>query len=192
MNVLLAQLATVKAGYAFRGKIPERPDGNTLAIQIKDLSEDGEINWQNVIRTSIENPKSKDLLVKGDIIFAARGQRNYAAVVTQGHMPVVCAPHYFVIRIKAPDKVLPEFLAWQLNQQNAQRYFSKSAEGSLQVSINRNVLESTSLVTPAIKTQKLLVALNETAKQEKLILNKLIANRTKQIQGIASEILRQN
>ena len=192
MRVLLAKLATVQAGYAFRGKIPAVADGNTLAIQIKDLAEDGEINWQNVIRTTIDNPKSKDLLVTGDIIFAARGQRNYAAVVTPKHLPVVCAPHYFVIRIKKQDTVLPEFLTWQLNQHDAQRYFAKTAEGSLQVSINRSVLESTPLVIPDIKSQKLLVALNESAKQEKRILNKLIDNRAKQIQGIANEILHSN
>ena len=192
MSILLAQLTSVQAGYAFRGKIPELLDGNTLAIQIKDLTKDGDISWQNVIRTNIDVIKSKDLLVAGDIIFAARGQRNFAAVITPNHMPVVCAPHYFVIRIKNAAKLLPEFLAWQLNQQDAQRYFAKTAEGSLQVSINRSALESIPLIIPEIKTQKLLVALNEKAKQEKLILNKLIENRANQIQGISNQLLHHN
>lgn len=192
MAVLLAKLASVQAGYAFRGKIPELSDGNALAVQIKDLTADGDISWQNVIRTNIDVLKPKDLLVAGDVIFAARGQRNFAAVVTANQMPVVCAPHYFVIRVKDNSYLLPEFLAWQLNQPDAQRYFAKSAEGSLQVSIRRSILESTHLVIPDIKTQQLLVALNAKAKREKQVLNQLIENRTKQIQGIAKQLLRQN
>ena len=187
--MVLADIATVKAGYSFRGKIPEVDDGNTLAIQIKDLTEDGEIRWRNVISTNVNNPKPRDLLADGDIILAARGQRNLAAVVRKPNQPVVCAPHYFVISLKDFGRVLPDFLAWYLNLQSTQRYFQKSAEGSLHLSIRKSIVQSTPIMVPELSKQKIVVELHNAAVQEKHLLISLIENRRKQMQGIANDIL---
>jgi restriction endonuclease S subunit len=80
-------------------------------------------------------------------------------------------------------------LAWQLNQNNAQRYFANSAEGSAQMSIRRAVLEATALVIPSIEKQNAIVGFDNKVKQEKLLLKALIRNREKQVQCIAKEIL---
>ena len=188
MSRILSDIAIVKAGHPFRGKIPEDMDGNAYAVQIKDIDNDGIIQWHQLIRTSITGRKSPDWLQEGDVLFAARGGRNLAGFVGEIDRLTVCAPHYFLIQV-TDTSVLPEFLAWQLNQEAAQRYFANSAEGSAQTSIRRAVLEATPLFIPTLEKQHAIVGFDNKVKQEKRVLNALIENRTKQMQGIAKELL---
>jgi restriction endonuclease S subunit len=188
MNKTLTDIAIVKAGHPFRGKILEDTEASTYVVQIRDIDNDGYIHWQRLIRTNITGRKSPDWLKKGDVLFAARGARNAAAYVGDIDKPTVCAPHYFLIQV-TDKSVLPEFIAWQLNQENAQRYFANSAEGSSQMNIRRAVLEATPLVIPSIEKQKAIVGFDNKVKQEKRLLNDLIDNRAKQMQGIAKTLL---
>lgn len=188
MNKTLSDIAIVKAGHPFRGKIPEEMEGNAYVVQIRDIDNDGIIHWHQLILTNITGRKSPDWLQKGDVLFAARGERNLAGFVGVIDRPTVCAPHYFLIKV-TDKSVLPEFIAWQLNQDGAQRYFANSAEGSAQTSIRRAVLEATPLVIPNIEKQNIIVEFDNKVKQEKHLLNALIDNRYKQMQGIAKELL---
>ena len=188
MNKTLADIAIVKAGHPFRGKIPEDTAGNAYAVQIRDIDNDGIIQWHQLIRTNITGRKTPDWLQKGDVLFAARGGRNLAGCVGEIDKPTVCAPHYFLIQV-TDNSVLPEFLAWQLNQDSAQRYFANSAEGSAQTSIRRAVLEATPLVMLTLEKQRAIVGFNNKVKQEKQALSALIDNRAKQMQGIAKQLL---
>ena len=188
MNKTLSEIAIVKAGHPFRGKIPDNKDGNAQVVQIRDIDNDGNIHWDQVIRSNTTGRKTPDWLQKGDVLFAARGMRNTAGYVEEVAQPTVCAPHYFLIQVM-DNHLLPEFLAWQLNQNNAQRYFANSAEGSAQMSIRRAVLEATALVIPTIEKQYAIVRFDNKVKQEKLLLKALIRNREKQVQCIAKEIL---
>ncbi|WP_042149521.1 MULTISPECIES: restriction endonuclease subunit S [unclassified Pseudoalteromonas] len=188
MNKTLSDIAIVKAGHPFRGKIPEEFEGNAYVVQIRDIDNDGIIHWHQLIRTNITGRKIPDWLKKGDVLFAARGARNAAAFVGNIDRPTLCAPHYFLIKV-TDKSVLPEFIAWQLNQDGAQRYFANSAEGSAQTSIRRAVLEATPLVIPNIEKQNIIVEFDNKVKQEKHLLNALIDNRSKQMQGIAKELL---
>jgi len=188
MNRTLTDIAIVKAGHPFRGKILEDTEASTYVVQIRDIDNDGYIHWQQLIRTNITGRKSPDWLKKGDVLFAARGARNAAAFVGDIDKPTVCAPHYFLIQV-TDKSVLPEFIAWQLNQENAQRYFANSAEGSAQMNIRRAVLEATPLVIPSIEKQIAIVGFDNKVKQEKRLLNDLIDNRAKQMQGIAKTLL---
>jgi restriction endonuclease S subunit len=188
MNKTLTDIAIVKAGHPFRGKILEDTEASTYVVQIRDIDNDGYIHWQRLIRTNITGRKSPDWLKEGDVLFAARGARNAAAFVGNIDKPTVCAPHYFLIQV-TDKSVLPEFIAWQLNQENAQRYFANSAEGSSQMNIRRAVLEATPLVIPSIEKQKAIVGFDNKVKQEKRLLNDLINNRAKQMQGIAKALL---
>ncbi|MBL4765983.1 MAG: restriction endonuclease subunit S [Colwellia sp.] len=188
MNKTLREIAIVKAGHPFRGKIPENKEGNAQVVQIRDIDNDGSIHWNQVIRSNITGRKTPDWLQKGDILFAARGTRNNAGYVDEVTLPTVCAPHYFLIQV-TDNNLLPEFLVWQLNQKNAQRYFESSAEGSSQRSIRRAILEETLIVIPSIDKQRSIVNFDNKVKQEKYLLNALMINRDKQMRGIAKEIL---
>lgn len=188
MKVILSDIASIKAGHPFRGSISENKLGNALTIQIKDLRSDGTICLSQLLRTQLEGRRTPDWLQKGDILFSARGPRNIAACLGEINNPMVCAPHYYLIQIIA-KQVLPEFVAWQLNQLPCQRYFSQSAEGSAQLSIRRAILDRSPLVIPSIQKQRTIVALSNKAQQEKVVLKALIENRKKQLDSIAQQLL---
>jgi restriction endonuclease S subunit len=188
----LSDLATVKGGHPFRGKIPENKDGDAFAIQIKDINELGKVDWNNLISTSLLGRKTPDWLAEGDVLFAARGLKNIAVSLDQVTKPTVCGPHFFVIQVKQGANILPEFLAWQLNQIPAQKYFTQSAEGSAQLSIRRAVVEATPITIPSMDKQQTIVAFNRAAQQEKKKLLGLIENRNNQMHGIAQKTLLKN
>lgn len=190
MKLKLSQIAHITAGHAFRGAIPERSDGNGYAIQIRDIDEDGQVDWDGIVRTDISGRKTPDWLQKGNIIFAARGPRNLASYIPALDRPVVCAPHFFRITLEPNDQVHPGFIAWQLNQGPVQRYFRQSAEGSAQVSIRRTLLEQTPLTLPPLEQQITVTKLAKKALQEKLLLTQLIKNRHRQLDAVTQNLLK--
>ena len=187
----LKDIAQIRAGHPFRGRVVENTNAKSKVVQIRDVTRDGKINWEDIIFASVENKRGNiGWLQKGDVIFTARGPKNTAACVSHElEEPIVCSPHFFIIQIFDTKLLLPEFLAWQLNQAPAQRYFEEMAEGSWQVGINKSIILSLRLSIPDIGTQQKVVALTNTYLKEKEILQALIKNREAQIKGIAQQLL---
>lgn len=90
---------------------------------------------------------------------------------------------------KFKDVNVPDFLCWQLNQQPAQLYFKATAEGSMYLSIRRQVLENVPIKVLKLEKQKQLVAMHRCAVKEQKILQKLIENRQQQLGAIAIHAL---
>ena len=189
MKTLLNEIADIRAGHPFRGAIKEDEQGNAVVIQVKNVDDDGQIDWDNLISTQVAGRKEPEWLKKGDIIFISRGPRITAAAIETPVKQAVCSQHFFVINVKN-EQVEPAFLAWQLNQSPAQLYFQKSAEGSAQVSIRRSVLEEIPLTFPDLETQRKVIAVAKCALKEKQAHLQLIANRERQLTAIAQKLLK--
>jgi len=193
MRLTLRQIADIRAGHPFRSSVKETASGNGRVIQVRDMDDSGLIVWENLVQTMVEGRKEPDWLASGDIVFSARGNRNFASVVPdlppRLDKPVVCGPHFFRLKVKDLDNVLPSFLSWQLNQKASQRYLRISAQGSAQVSISRSHLEAIPLSFPPLKKQQAIVALSNLAAKEKHLLERLIVNRRHEMDALAKEIL---
>ena len=190
VKATLQHIAKIKAGHPFRGSIQESRGGNGHVIQLRDVDGDAQINWQALVRAEISGRKQPDWLKRGNIIFSARGSRNLASVVPDIDIPVVCSPHFFIIDLKDREDVLPEFITWQLNQTQLQKYFQQSAEGSVHVSIRKAVLEQAQIVIPHIEKQKIIVELASRVLKEKKSLEKLIELRRLEMDAVAKDILK--
>ncbi|ALN90177.1 hypothetical protein LG3211_1201 [Lysobacter gummosus] len=101
----------------------------------------------------------------------------------------VCSPHLYVIRVTQLQRLLPGFLAWQLNQLPAQRYLHQSAEGSHQLSIRRTELEKVEIRIPPIEQQRAVIELERTANAEREALKALINNREAELAAVAERLL---
>lgn len=185
----LKHFAEVRAGHPFRGSVPEAAGGAALAIQMRDVSASRGVDWAGVIRTSPEGRKEPDWLQAGDILFVARGARNFAVCLEDLPAPAVCSQYFFLVRVRDPRALLPEFLAWQINQLPAQRYLSKNAEGTDQLSIRRGVLEALPIAAPSMERQHRMMALAKTARHERELLENLILNREQQLQALVLKLL---
>lgn len=183
----LANFADIQGGHPFRGTIPADPNGNALALQIRDASPEGVTDWSTLVRTSLDSFKDTAWLRTGDVVFAARGQNNYALCLDEIPTPTVCCQYFFLLRMKS-DALLPAFLAWQMNRNPAQRYFAQHAEGSDQIGIRRGVLEALPIVVPSIEQQQRIADLDKAAHEERKVLRALIRNREQQLDALASAL----
>jgi restriction endonuclease S subunit len=187
MKTLLTHHVEIQGGHPFRGSITADPEGNGYALQIRDASPEGVADWTALTRTSLDSYKNIVWLRPGDIVFAARGQNNYALCFDEVPVPTVCSQYFFLLRVKS-SALLPGFLAWQMNRQPAQRYFAQHAEGSDQIGIRRGVLEALPIVVPCIEQQRQIAALDKAAHEERKALQALIHNREQMLDALAFEL----
>ncbi|MBC6906090.1 restriction endonuclease subunit S [Saccharophagus sp. K07] len=187
----LKQLASINAGYPFRGKIPEVAGSSVVVVQMKDASPADGIRWSSCLETRLTGKRQPDYLSPGDILVAARGNHNYAVsvdhtLVTTGKQ-AVAAPHFFVISLKTKD-VLPEFMVWLFNQGPVQRYFEQNAEGTLTKSIRRSVLEDAPVVIPPLAKQRAILGMAKTLAEEQKLVQTLISNGERMMATIAKDL----
>jgi hypothetical protein len=186
--VRLGALAEIRAGYPFRGPVEQVSEGPVGVVQMRDLTLDGSVRWADVVRTELAGRRVPDWLVPGDLLLVARGNRYYAASLAEVPGRAVCGPHLFHLRLKSGAPVLPEFLAWQINQSPLQRVLRKAAEGSSQLSIRRPELEALQISVPSMSNQKKVAQLAGQALRERDLLTSLIRNREQQLETLATEL----
>jgi len=187
----LKDIAEITTGYPFRGKISEMSRATSTAVQMKDIINGQKIDWRSTTQTALTGKRSPDWLKPSDILFAARGNNNYAVMVEHdiADRQAVAAPHFYVIQSKHRS-VLPEYLAWLLNQAPSQRYFRGEAEGTLTKSIRRRVLENTPVAIPTQERQHTIVNMAKTLKQEQQLIQQLIHNGETIMNAIANDLLK--
>ena len=190
MNTLL-QKCYISSGYPFRGKIEESNESNIKVVQMKDVSLDKPINWSECLTVELNGRRTPDYLRSGDILFVARGNRNYAVQIDEipDGIQAVASPHFFVIRLQ-DSSVTPEFLTWFLNQTPCQQYFEQNAEGTMAKSIRRSVLEQTPIAIPSLQKQAAIVKLHKSHIQHNYVIQQLLANSNQMMSAIATDLMK--
>lgn len=155
--------------------------GEVVYLQAKHFDDQGNLSATLHPDLSREEISAKHLLRNGDILFAAKGTKNFAAVYEEHNLPAVASTSFFVIRL-FDTKVLPEYLAWFLNNSNTQTIVKAQALGTSIPSISKVVLEELEIPVPTIEKQKSVVTISKLRWQEKTIHTKLESLRDKKIQ----------
>lgn len=160
-----------------------------MVVQMKDISSEYGVDWSACVRSEATSKKAPDCLKTGDILVAARGNSNYAALVDtrDASLPAVAAPHFYVVRLQS-NALTPDFLAWQLNQAPCQRYFELHAEGTLTKSIRRQVLEETPIGLPSLAKQQAIMGIARTLREEHRLMQQLINNGEQLMNCIARDL----
>jgi restriction endonuclease S subunit len=123
----------------------------------------------------------KHLLSHGDVLFAAKGTKNFATVYEHHNKPAVASTSFFVIRL-TDNNVLPEYLAWFLNSNITQTLLKGQAIGTSIPSISKQVLENLEITVPGIETQKAILQITKLRHKEKALKQEIERLREKQIQ----------
>lgn len=181
----LGGLASIAAGYPLRGAVDALPPGDVAVIQMGNVHPETSVDWVAAQRIALPSKRSSNFLAPDDVIFTTRGTRNFALALGQIPGLAVCSPHFFVMRVSDPCRIIPAFLAWQINQRPAQEYFQREATGSYILNIRREVIENLPLAIPPVATQHIVVAFAEAARTERAALTRLIDNRNQQLEAIA-------
>lgn len=155
--------------------------GELVYLQSKHFDEFGQL--YSVLHPDLpaEGISEKHLLKDGDVLFAAKGTKNFATVFENHNEPSVASTSFFVIR-PTDNKVLPQFLAWFLNNHTTQTLLKGQAIGTSIPSISKQVLENLEIPVPDIKTQRAIVEISKLRNKEKSLKHKIESLREKQIQ----------
>lgn len=155
--------------------------GELVYLQSKHFDEYGQMLSVLYPELIADGVPEKHLLKNGDVLFAAKGTKNFAAVFENHEEPSVASTSFFVIRL-TDKKLLPQYLAWVLNSQSTQTLLKGQAIGSSMPSISKQVLENLEIAVPSIEKQKAILQITELRNQEKSLKQKIETLREKQIQ----------
>ena len=188
MFMPLGSVSSISAGYPLRHSAEELAEGSISFVQLKNVCLERGIVWDEVAKIDLPSTRNQSWLSPNDVIFSARGSRTLAYPVINPPERAACAPHFYVISIRDHAELLPEFLAWQMNQKAAQDYLQREAAGSYILNIRRQVLEQLPIAIPPLREQELIVAYWRAAQRERLMLERLIETTDAQLGAIAMRL----
>lgn len=186
----LGELCNIHSGYTARGKLEPLPKGGVPALQLRDVSTDGETLTNALPKYDLSKLSDRYFVSGGEVVFRSRGEPNTATAIRDA-LPEPAAVIVPLV-IMRPDKarVLPEYLAWAINQPAAQRRLSAEAQGTSLRMIPMSVLERLDIEVPDLHTQHCIVELNALARQEARLLGAITARRGQLVSTILAEAAR--
>jgi len=166
---LLKDIATIRSGYLFRGKIEPDASGRYQVIQIGDITPDAQLSAKPshgaLVRVSLPDVKTTQILEKGEVLFISRGPRKQAVAITDWLENAIATSQFFILR--PAGTVLPEYLAWYINQRPAQRYIEERSTGTSVTLINLEALKTLPVETPPMETQARIAQIHQLSRREK-------------------------
>ncbi len=180
---LLASIASISAGFAFRERVKPDPAGEVAVVQMRDLEQGYTSIRTDLVKVSAEGIPTRYHLLRGDVLFLAKGQNNVALVYDQDLPFAVASAVFFVIR---PDhkRVDSHYLAWAINQEPAQQYLHERMAGTYITSINRPTLEGLEVTLLPLPQQQLIASVHALAVAEQRILTDIASKRNLLVQRL--------
>lgn len=153
---ILSDVADIRFGINARTQSQKA----VVCLQGKDFDEFGEIIHAGLLYVSEDQCKNTDILQPGDVLFAAKGSRNYA-VLWRGEIPkAVASSTFFVVRNLNAD-VLPGYLAWFLMSAKAEQYFEQNVKVATVRTISKKSLERLEVPMDSASRQNSIIQLSK-------------------------------
>jgi len=171
LKTTLFHIANIQTGiYALPAKT-----GKVVYLQAKHFNENGILLDTVEPELPLNAQTEKHLLNNGDVIFAAKGSKNFAAKYENKNGPCVASSTFLVIKINEEfrDKISPDYLCWFLNHAKTKELIKAEARGSSMISISKAALQELEITIPAIEKQNLIVKIHALQNAEIHIMNKL-------------------
>ena len=177
MKTLIKNITNIQTGLFAKptGK------GELVYLQSKHFDEFGQLHTLLHADLPTDGISEKHLLKDGDVLFAAKGTKNFAAIFENHNEPSVASTSFFVLR-PTNKKILPQYLVWFLNNHTTQTLLKGQAIGSSIPSISKQVLDNLEITLPSIETQETILEITKLRNKEKALKQKIEILREKQIQ----------
>jgi restriction endonuclease S subunit len=187
MKKRLKDIADIRTGYQFRGKVAVHDDANVAVIQIKDIDDRFIVKTKDLVPVKVDKPEPY-LVSQGDVLFLSRGHRQYAAVI---HEPVqnTIATGYFFILSPRTKLVRPDFLAWAINQPDFQEALRPFVRGSHIPLISKTDFQDQAIVLPPLPVQEKVIELHHLFDHERELTAALEHKRGELVQAISRKLL---
>ena len=177
----LSKIAIIQSGFHSRTKVDSRKDGSHFLLQARDVDgENLDYHTDSLVRFNPDSPGMDGILQKNDILFMARGARNYSVLIEEISEFTLAAACFFIVRTSAKN-LLPAYLCWYLNQPPVERYLVRqSGRGVHMPVVRRSVLEKLDIPLPNPELQMKIVEL-ESLRREEADLTHLLAEKRQQL-----------
>lgn len=212
MKSSINDIVAASIGYQHREPIEQSSVGSCRAIQIKDIDRDGRFAeffptpapyrlWTGSLYSVTPKGDAERYRVHpGDVLFLSRGHRNFAIPMSPAYVQpfpeswkdIIALYYFYILQIKTPQTITPEYLAWYINQSAAQKYFETNARGSHMKMVPLEVFNGLEVAVPPLATQKKIVELEQLRQKEEKALTQLMSARKKLIQSVSFKATRQH
>ena len=179
MKTTLKHITSIQTG-VFTKPIQK---GEIVYLQARHFDENGVLSETLYPDLNADSKIHKHLLKKGDVLFAAKGTKNFATCYENDNVLAVASTSFFVIRLQDKN-VLPGYLTWFLNHPNIQRKLKGEARGTSIASISKVVLAELEISVPDLRKQELILNIYKLRKREKKLYLQLENYREKHIQQL--------
>lgn len=192
MKKKIKDIAEIQIGYQFRARLEPTPNGNYSVIQIKDFDDSQNLQTSDIYKVNLKSDAERYIINKGDILFLARGQRNYAIPIKDELKSTIAASYFFILRLINKD-VLPEYLAWYIKQAPAQEYLHNTARrGTHMPVVPKSSFENMLLDVPPLEVQAKIVKLASLLEKECQLQNKLQEKRNLLVNAVCLKAIKNN
>ena len=165
----LQEACTIQVGYTVRRRLVPVADGGIAAIRLQDVQSGGRVDPRQLVRVQGARLSDKHFVRVGDVVFRSRGDHNTAiALGDEFDEPALAMLPLFILRPRCAI-VLPEFLAWAINQPAAQHHFDRVAHGTNMRMISRSGLSRLEIDVPSMAAQRRIVAVDALARRERML-----------------------
>lgn len=164
--------------------------GEVAYVQARHFDEDGRQLEKFLTELPLSEIKRQHLLVEGDVLFAAKGTKNFAVAVAKDWGQAVASTSFFVIRLNTAD-VFPSYVAWFINHPTQQQKLKAMARGTAIASIGREALVDMEIPIPPRHLQELIVKIEELRKRENSIKKQLEELREQYLQQLLLKSIKQ-
>ncbi len=176
MRVKIKEIADVKVGVHLKAA----HELNANYFQVSDFDSMGNLIYD--IQPTVANlPKdARHVLNDGDLLFAAKGSKNFSAIYKNQGVPSFASVSFITISINNQDVLSSEYLNWYLNQASSIARLQSIAVGSSIISISKQNIEDFEVNIPTLQKQELIVQLSKLQEREQEIYA-FIAQKQRQI-----------
>ena len=189
MQSRLQDIAEIRAGYSFRGRIEPVPGGHYSVVQIKDLDESPFFAAKELIKTDLKDVNESHLLGPGNVLFAARGINKQAVMVDEVLSNTIAGSQFFVCEPK--EAVDGTYLTWYINQTPAQRYLEENAAGSNVRIVTKEALGQLMVTVPPLAIQRKIAEVYRLSYREKELVTQIQRRRDQLAQQVLRESIHQ-
>lgn len=173
----LSQLATIQSGVYCKAA----NEGDTVYLQARHFNEEGRLTEELLPEVDSSEIGQHHLLQAGDVLFAAKGSKNFAAFYEIHNARAVASTTFFVIRL-FDARLDPAYLCWWLNSEPILKKLADKAKGTNVPAIAKANLEVLTPPLPPLEKQHLILNVVQLNRRATLIEERLLRLRERKIQ----------
>lgn len=166
----LAEISDIRQGYSARKAVKSVPGGTHYILQMRDFDDARtSVDVPGMTRFSPGSVAAENELHAGDVIFLAKGARNFAFAPPALPPHTLAANYFFIIRPET-HKALPEYIVWFLNRPETHAHLVRYSGGGVHMPvIRKGILASLEIPVPPITVQRAITGLDALVQHEQAL-----------------------